>query len=962
LFSRKHSFWNELPTSAFYCNSELFLRRRADTFWHKLHNSRSISNAKLLLPNRQYPFRDKLYSGAYLRHSYLFLPIWKHFVRHKLSSTGLYAAASTRIRRIGHPKRTILRWHKWCAYFKSLVHAASFVVECKLFRPELHHRRPDMGRLLLDTDMHLDVSQCLLVPHRLYPFRHNLLCSNGNTTADCRHSHLFLPHRKYSFRNHLPSSSYQCNGKLLMQRRIALRHELYFPYNCRDGELFLSRRKHPIGNFMLSPSSRSYSELYLPSRKHSFRDKLPAADYRSRHHLHMWPWRHTLRLNLYYYTSNYPILGQPMWHSCGEGAMIRNLIAVLLLIFSTAIHAGDCRITGTVCSDATSCKSISGVSICLAGVTPPAGGMNISSSCWQYTDTYECLKPAAVDYCASISATPGCNITSSTCSTTAFNGTCMIYMNTYKCGTSITSTAGVVQLSNNYTITYDQIDRSQCQSYQDNPSCQLSQKICTDGPGTKNINGLDVYKDCWTWKEDYNCIVSNQVDYCSPLKMVGCTVQGQTCTKTATTGECMEKNFQYLCANKVVDPLPTNVVPLSTSYTIVQDTTNTQQCQDLDSNPNCTVASQRCVDGPGTKNINGLDVYKDCWQWEKQYACAGQTLTSTCAELKNNPLCKETGSTCVDTLPGGQCGLLEHQYKCAQSAPATSTQTDCGSQLFCIEGKCFDTGHKPDGDFGKAVSSLEAVREAASYSLFKGEGSHCSSNSISNCCKSSGGGQSASNSAVAQQVGAAAFKAGAETIRVYGSQYVYEALMNSGSTMLAEYAASAAVTGGALSGVGSFSVWGAEFSVTAANGISFVGFDPYSLMASVAIYVIMDLMKCDQEEELLAMRRGQGLCTKTGSYCSSKFLGVCLVKKEGWCCFPSKLGRIVNEQGRPQIGKGWGSGESPDCSGFTQDELAKLKFDQMNFSEFIAGIPVPSKTSSYAFDRLETKAKSYYAP
>jgi conjugal transfer mating pair stabilization protein TraN len=169
-----------------------------------------------------------------------------------------------------------------------------------------------------------------------------------------------------------------------------------------------------------------------------------------------------------------------------------------------------------------------------------------------------------------------------------------------------------------------------------------------------------------------------------------------------------------------------------------------------------------------------------------------------------------------------------------------------------------------------------------------------------------------------------------------------------------------ALGSGALGMTGSFTVWGAQFSV-AADGIAFVGFDPYSLAISIAIYFIMQMMQCEDDEQALAMKRGQGLCHKVGSYCASKVLGACVTKKEGWCCFPSKLGRIVNEQGRAQIGKGWGDAEDPDCSGFTAEQLALLKFDEMDLSEFIADIVPSTKTSNYAIDRLSTQAASYYA-
>ena len=91
------------------------------------------------------------------------------------------------------------------------------------------------------------------------------------------------------------------------------------------------------------------------------------------------------------------------------------------------------------------------------------------------------------------------------------------------------------------------------------------------------------------------------------------------------------------------------------------------------------------------------------------------------------------------------------------------------------------------------------------------------------------------------------------------------------------------------------------------------------------------------------MKEGAGLCHSVGTYCSSciRILGHCVSCIEhttGKCCFNSRLARIINEQGRVQVGKGWGSGESPDCSGFTIAQLQSLDFAAMDLTEFYASI------------------------
>lgn len=90
---------------------------------------------------------------------------------------------------------------------------------------------------------------------------------------------------------------------------------------------------------------------------------------------------------------------------------------------------------------------------------------------------------------------------------------------------------------------------------------------------------------------------------------------------------------------------------------------------------------------------------------------------------------------------------------------------------------------------------------------------------------------------------------------------------------------------------------------------------------------------CDGEEKALAQKRGRNLCYEVGTYCSRKVLGICTQKKKSFCCFPSKLSRILHEQGRGQLGIGWGDGENPNCRGLTTDEIARIDFSRLNLSE-----------------------------
>lgn len=100
------------------------------------------------------------------------------------------------------------------------------------------------------------------------------------------------------------------------------------------------------------------------------------------------------------------------------------------------------------------------------------------------------------------------------------------------------------------------------------------------------------------------------------------------------------------------------------------------------------------------------------------------------------------------------------------------------------------------------------------------------------------------------------------------------------------------------------------------------------------------LASCSEQAKQLAIKRNNGLCHYVGTYCAERLpvTGICVRKKSVYCCFQSKLSRIFHQQGRPQLGKGWGSAQGPDCNPFTVEELTKLDFSKMDLSEIFADL------------------------
>jgi protein traN len=95
------------------------------------------------------------------------------------------------------------------------------------------------------------------------------------------------------------------------------------------------------------------------------------------------------------------------------------------------------------------------------------------------------------------------------------------------------------------------------------------------------------------------------------------------------------------------------------------------------------------------------------------------------------------------------------------------------------------------------------------------------------------------------------------------------------------------------------------------------------------------LAKCNSEENALGQAKEKKLVVYVGTFCSKKVAKVCVQRKAGYCVFDNKLARIIQYQGRSgQLGIGFGGASSPDCRGITVDELQKIDFNAMDYSDF----------------------------
>lgn len=406
----------------------------------------------------------------------------------------------------------------------------------------------------------------------------------------------------------------------------------------------------------------------------------------------------------------------------------------------------------------------------------------------------------------------------------------------------------------------------------------------------------------------------------------------------------------------------------------------TNNCQTLAANTNCDNDSVTCDIGPLCKTINGVQICRDCWQKTQHYTCyatSGGVISNDCGALAANG-CQQISQSCGLTRPNGQCVDWSYVYQCPRTSQTVQTVTQCTGQNYCIGSLCFDTAKTPDKDFATAAAYMEMGREAGVYmtgsggniELFKGDSANCTrpvgfmSAIGKNCCFQSSGGKTnaniTGNSSTSSVVGGVVFSTLLDNAVSIGSHYMYDFMFT--NDFYSEKAWEAIAAGNFNPDAGlmdllrgpSLSMYG--FTLAPAGGMMLPGttvlgsteilgqsytlsFNPYVLAAVVILQVYSELQSCTMDEQMLAVRRGQGLCTHQSTYCSRRLpwpLKTCIQETEVWCCWNSRLAETIAIQGKCQLyGECGGKPGASGCRGFTQAEFGRLDFSKINLSAFM---------------------------
>jgi conjugal transfer mating pair stabilization protein TraN len=104
---------------------------------------------------------------------------------------------------------------------------------------------------------------------------------------------------------------------------------------------------------------------------------------------------------------------------------------------------------------------------------------------------------------------------------------------------------------------------------------------------------------------------------------------------------------------------------------------------------------------------------------------------------------------------------------------------------------------------------------------------------------------------------------------------------------------------------------------------------------------------CKETEASVVTARNAGQTHFLEEYCKTRWKfgvgSVCVQRARSYCVFNSKLGRIIQEQGRQQLkafqpGGAWGNHSDPNCRGLSPQEFQMIDFSKVDLSEFVSSI------------------------
>ncbi|MFR3634845.1 MAG: conjugal transfer protein TraN [Sutterella sp.] len=128
---------------------------------------------------------------------------------------------------------------------------------------------------------------------------------------------------------------------------------------------------------------------------------------------------------------------------------------------------------------------------------------------------------------------------------------------------------------------------------------------------------------------------------------------------------------------------------------------------------------------------------------------------------------------------------------------------------------------------------------------------------------------------------------------------------------------------------------GINATYSAGAGWSF-SFSPSGFLATAALTAYDRWSACTAEDAKVSLAKGERLCHYVGERCAKKTPGLgCTERHQVYVCFNSRLSKTINEAAHQQLGLSWGTPEASIARGLTMEEIEKLDFTQIDFTDFV---------------------------
>ncbi len=246
---------------------------------------------------------------------------------------------------------------------------------------------------------------------------------------------------------------------------------------------------------------------------------------------------------------------------------------------------------------------------------------------------------------------------------------------------------------------------TQASSFQEERCVPIIQDICLDD-SEKEIDGYPI-KRCWKLKSQFKCS-SVEENYCAPLEENrGCNEIAGQCLIESQTGLCSSFLKKFVCGHS--NMVTTDEIKITDSeFKVIKDEKDLSNCQTEEVDKYCKIISEECLEGPDTRNINGKDIYKSCWKWDRKYQCRTNTKIDECKNLQDQSSCTEHKRECIYE-ESGRCEHYVVTYECKNTS---ISKIDCIKNKFCVGEVCSEQKSIPNNNFGLAASYLGILSQA----------------------------------------------------------------------------------------------------------------------------------------------------------------------------------------------------------------------------------------------------------